>query len=402
MAWNAWTVQVSQRHYRAYKRGGTWIEPAIWRACRAKEAQEKRSLKWGAGGGQSRSSKPSGPNASARPKPRGAHTEPKPEGQGPQPATAKAASPAKGAKEVGELRDFIAQQQQWQQQMCTLLSQLQPNGGVHMPPPPPPPAAVQASPEERENEENRWAKRRLDTTAKLLEWKGKLAEARERQRRANRAMDDVRSHIAHWERKLQAVECRVDYDAWEKLGKLEPTNWDYDSDEDSEAAEDEMSTADQSTAFWSQKQSSNPHTPPAAPIAISNKFQFLASETAFQQEASPFKESDTSAQVQDNLAMANAQMMHMKQQGAQHGIPEEVMEQSVTEGHAMELIVSCWHQAKLAAELLICKKVEQDLSHSPLAQRMAKHLVNTLPSSPPADVSAQQQRDAAEAAGDVQ
>merc|ERR1711965_20774 len=118
--------------------------------------------------------------------------------------------------------------------MCALLTQLQPDGGVHMPPPPPPPAAVQASPEERENEENRWAKRRLDITAKLQEWKGKLAEARERQRRANRAMDDARSHIAHWERKLKAVECRVDYDEWEKLGKLEPTNWDYDSDANSE------------------------------------------------------------------------------------------------------------------------------------------------------------------------
>ena len=186
-----------------------------------------------------------------------------------------------------------------------------------------------------------------------------------------------------------------------KLGKLEPTNWDYDSDADSEAGEDAMSTADQSTAFWSQKPGGDSPTPPAVPVALSNKYQILASETAFQQEASPFKEGDTSAQVPDNLAMANAQMMHMKQQGAQHGIPEEVIEQSVTEGHAMELIVSCWHQAKLAAELLICKKVEQDLSHSPLAQRMAKHLVHTHPNSPPADVSAQQQRDAAEAAGDV-
>merc|ERR1711965_1133783 len=113
--------------------------------------------------------------------------------------------------------------------MCALLTQLQPDGGVHMPPPPSPPAAVQASPEERENEENRWAKRRLDTTAKLQSWKGRLAEARERQRRANRAMDDVHNHIAHFERKLKAVESRVDDDEWAKVAHFEPTKWDDDS-----------------------------------------------------------------------------------------------------------------------------------------------------------------------------
>ena len=214
-------------------------------------------------------------------------------------------------------------------------------------------------------------------------------------------MDDARSHIAHWGRTLKAVESRVDYDEWEKLGKLEPTNWDYDSDADSEAGEDAMSTADQSTDFWSQKPVGDSPTSLAVPVALSNKYEVLASEAAFQQNASPFKEGDTSAPGPDILAMANAQLTHMKKQGAQHGIPEELIEQSAKEGHAMELIVSCWHQAKLAAELFIFKKVEQDLSHSPLAKRMAEHLVHMHPNNSPAEVSAQLPRDAAEAAGDV-
>ena len=97
-----------------------------------------------------------------------------------------------------------------------------------------------------------------------------------------------------------------------KLGKLEPTNWDYDSDVDSEAGEDEMSTADQSTDFWSQKPIGDSPISPVVPVALSNKFEALASEGAFQQIASPFKESDTPTQGPDILAMNNAQLTHMK------------------------------------------------------------------------------------------
>ena len=113
---------------------------------------------------------------------------------------------------MNELRDFIALQQQWQQEVCTMLTQLQPNGGLPLPAPPPPPAAVQASPEELDDEENRWARRRLETASKLQSWKGEIAAAREQQRRANRAMEDVYNHIEHFERKLKAVENRVDDD----------------------------------------------------------------------------------------------------------------------------------------------------------------------------------------------
>ena len=78
-------------------------------------------------------------------------------------------------------------------------------------------------------------------------------------------------------------------------------------------------------------------------------------------------------------------MQHLKQQGAQHGIPEQVLEQSVTEGNSLELIVSSWHQATMAAELYILKKEQQDLSHSPLAKRMAEHLVKIFPNNQPAE-----------------
>ena len=84
----------------------------------------------------------------------------------------------------------------------------------------------------------------------------------------------------------------------------------------------------------------------------------------------------------DVMAAANAQMAKMKMQGAQHGIPEEVTELLAREGNTMELIMLSWHQARLAAELYLHTKQRQDLSHSPLAMRMADHLVKSSPNQP--------------------
>ena len=61
MAWNTWQTQVSQRNYRAYKRGGTWLPHDVWKACRAKEEQERRGRD--VANGWRRYGRPSGTNA---------------------------------------------------------------------------------------------------------------------------------------------------------------------------------------------------------------------------------------------------------------------------------------------------------------------------------------------------
>ena len=265
----------------------------------------------------------------------------------PQPPTAKVSSPVKGAKEVSELRDFIALQQQWQQQVCTLLTQLQPNGGIPLPAPPPPPAAVQASPEELEDEENKWARRRLDTAAKLQTWKGRLAEARDRQRRANRAMDDVHNHIAHFERKLKAVESRVDDDEWAKVAHFEPTKWDDDSVHGDPPDEDGMSVAGDSTSFQDLSQ--------ITPTTANTSVPFVQPTTnGFQsQMGSPFAQAEHAAQPSTDAMMAaaaeaNARKQIIHEEGAKEQIPYDILEAAANQGHHWAYIKQCYETARLA------------------------------------------------------
>ena len=81
------------------------------------------------------------------------------------------------------------------------------------------------------------------------------------------------------------------------------------------------------------------------------------------------------APANDSLVAAHAHMMLIKEQGAKHGIPEQMLEQAATEGHSLDLIISSYHLAKAAGELLILKQQPTDLNHSPLAQLMAQDLV---------------------------
>ena len=104
----------------------------------------------------------------------------------------------------------------------------------------------------------------------------------------------------------------------------------------------------------------------------------------------------------DVMALANAQKAQMREQGARHSIPDDVLETALNEGHPLALIVSSWYQAKTAAHLYSFTKKEEDLSHSPLAARMANHLVQRGPANTASEAPAVQQTDAAiEAAGDV-
>ena len=72
---------------------------------------------------------------------------------------------------------------------------------------------------------------------------------------------------------------------------------------------------------------------------------------------------------------AIAHKHYVKTEGAKHGIPEPILDMAADEGHSMELIISSYHQARMAGELYILKQQDTDLRHSPLAKRMAEHLV---------------------------
>ena len=284
--------------------------------------------------------------------------EPKVAGQAPQPPTAKTGPPGKGTKEMSDMRDFIALQQQWQQQVSTMLTQLQPNGGVPLPPPPQPPAAVQASPEELEREENWWARQRLTTTAKLQEWRGKLAEAREWQRRANRAMENAHKHIAHFTKKLQAVESRVDYDEWQKLGKLEPIKWDFDSEaenEDGEADTEDMEDMSDSGEHLHQPvigdaQPASPfQTPPPPPrkkrITVSNRYACLAKE---EPDTAPFAANAVTAfqtaanapQTQDGADAEARRVARLKTEGPKHKVADYLIQGAILHGATWEVLAS--------------------------------------------------------------
>ena len=126
-----------------------------------------------------------------------------------------------------------------------------------------------------------------------------------------------------------------------------------------------------------------------APTQVATPFKHVASGDAFQKGPSPFSSDGTPTTGTDVLKAINAQMALNVQRGAQYDIPEEVTVQATKEGYAMDAIISNWHLAKMAAEMLFAKQEPQDLTHSPLAMRMADHLVPT----------PKQQQEATEASG---
>ena len=138
---------------------------------------------------------------------------------------------------------------------------------------PQPPAAPSSSPLEKDNEDFLWVRRQTEAHQKLRQWQQKLLDAREQQRKANRAIDNVQQHIQHFERKLRAAKDRVE--TWGEQGKYEEIDWDHDSQADDVEGEEEMSTTEEgSTAFWHKdipqfqppSQPAPPTTLPATPF----------------------------------------------------------------------------------------------------------------------------------------
>ena len=93
---------------------------------------------------------------------------------------------------------------------------------------------------------------------------------------------------------------------------------------------------------------------------------------------SPFAAgSNGTAQPTDALAADKARKHIIKTEGAKLDIPEHILDLAATEGHSWELTRASYFQAKMAGELYLAKGQEQDLSHSPLAFKMANFLVQS-------------------------
>ena len=189
-------------------------------------------------------------------------------------------------------------------------------------------------------------------------------------------MESAEAHVEYWERTLAAATSKDSN--WEHRETFVDVDFDFDSQAGDTAEHDDPGDEESTSAGNSDMQLSMDTTPvTAAPTAVypptaASPFQHTMGSAFTSGGGSP-------ALVSDSLVAAHAHMKYIKEQGAKHGIPEQMLEQAAIEGHSLELIISSYYQATMAGELLILKKQSTDLSHSPLAQRMADHLVKTYP-----------------------
>ena len=406
----AWTTVVSQKQWKAYQRGGRWIAPQTYAACKAKERAQSQNQRWGAGAGWSaygnrpQRTSPTAPPPAPKslPKARAYPKTPdgKMEGRGGNAAAASSPAVSTAVTEAlsAAFADILAKlgsegmEQQHLIRFGELLSSSIPTTAT--------------SPMQQLETERLWASRVKSAHDKLHEWHGKRDKLREIERKAKRNLESADRHIQYWEERLNAANRKAPN--WELI-KFTDINYDLDSDagQDSDSTKDldeVMSAADDlKEPADVGPNAPNTSAPPTA-AAPAPAFSLPMAGTPFRNlDGSAFMtEGGNPAPVPDVMALANAQKAQMKEQGARHGIPDDVLESAIKEGHPLALIVSSWYQAKTAAQLYSFTKEEQDLSHSPLAARMANHLVqggtnNTASEAPVTQLKAA----AIEAAGDV-
>ena len=237
--------------------------------------------------------------------------------------------------------------------------------------------ASTVSPQEQQDEDRKWAQRLNHAHGKLRQWQQHLEERREAQRQANRQVDSAAAHIAYWQSTLQAA-TRKDSN-WESREKFEDVDYDYDSQAGDTEEDADIPGDEDSTSAGNSDMQLTMETAPTAPEQ-STIFPPTASSPFQHPMGSAFTTGcDGPVPTNDALAAAIAHKHFVMTEGAKHGIPEPILDTAANEGHSMQLIISSYHQAKMAGELYILKKQHTDLSHSPLAQRMAEHLVTTYP-----------------------
>ena len=162
MAWNTWQTQVSQRNYRAYKRGGTWLPHDVWKACKAKDAQERRGRD--VANGWQRSSRASGSRSgNGQPPPR---SNPMARGN-PKTQEGKTEGVA-----IAELRARLEAQTKY---IAQLMESVQAKGVKDLPVPPQPPRETA---EEAHELDRKWTLRASAVHNDIKKWEKVVAEDR--------------------------------------------------------------------------------------------------------------------------------------------------------------------------------------------------------------------------------
>ena len=330
------------------------MAPKVWKACRAKEQEERKQARSGgnAGAGWQRSGKPSGEHVYANPKPKPTQPAPRVTVQPKRPkgtAASQSASlltPATMHALVAQVLADLGKKGMAGQDVIQVGEALK----AVMPSP-------EVRPQEQQDAEKQWAQRLNHAHRKLRQWQQQLAERREALRQAKRQMESAEAHVEYWERTLAAATSKDSN--WEHRETFVDVDFDFDSQAGDTAEHDDPGDEESTSAGNSDMQLSMDTTPvTAAPTAV-------YPSTA----ASPFQHTTgsaflagggSSAPANDALAAAHAQMALIREQGAKYGIPVQMLEQAATEGHSLDLIVSSFHLAKAAGELLILKQQPTD------------------------------------------
>ena len=226
-----------------------------------------------------------------------------------------------------------------------------------------------------------------------------------KQRRANREVDDVEAHIQHFQAKLRAVDQEVGEQEWAKVCKFTNTDWaagsqagDCQEEQDSLDME-AMSVTGGSTTFLDNTQSTagvhgsvvhaNPFrvlgefSPEAAingapapvqaaiPPQISPPFP-LNAPTPFQSpNGSAFL---TGGEGSEPLGAALAHAQMLRAEGEKHNIPQTILDAFAGGCPTLENFFASYHYAASAFEHCRATGKGPDLTHAPLAQKMAELL----------------------------
>ena len=231
MAWNTYVIQST---WRGYKRGGRWIQPHLWQACRAREQQN-----WGAGadwrgdGAYTKRHWQQPSNKCGQPKTTRQHPAPKPDSKmavQPQSSTRK----AEAAEVLSKALAILESKGLPHQDILMFGQTLSP---LFEPP--------VTSPQEQLADDRLWASRLHKAHRSLSYWQRELDKRREEQRVANRRYDSAAKHLEHFRRKMQAAQDKTPQ--WEQFTAFEDVDKDYDSQADDQENEEQLDEEDMST-----------------------------------------------------------------------------------------------------------------------------------------------------------
>ena len=384
----AWEEVVSKRTFQRYQRGGSWIPPQQYQACKRKEQARNRARNVG-WGWQPHGKQPAGngwPVHRRQPNTSGGEST----GQAKPAPKAAMMSPEAVQAIVAQVLATIGQQGMPDQQAIRISEVI--TAAI--------PAAA-ASPQEQQDAERKWAQRVTHAHGKLRHWQAQHEARREAQRKISRQVESAWAHIEYWRATLDAAN-RKDPN-WDSRDTFVDIEFDRDSldceeeekdadlmDDDSRSLPQSGDTTDGKFAHANcfaplvEAKPTMLGTPNPEPNALAQTpfgRQPLSSPSSFPPTAgSPFLlGNDGNTVTNDPLGTAaNAHKQLLRAAGAKCNMPEELLEACIGDCPPVDHFLSSFHWAQLAVNAAITTKQIPDLSQVPLAQTMANLLWDLL------------------------